>query len=313
MKYSAAFSIELGETVTADEAFSYYHQGLISKNDEFLCNTDGCDAKLLCANIDKLPDLRKREPYFRTMGELESHDRECCPFHPNYDDGTFKRSKGDRVYELSYKRSSSPIVFLEEQPIREHVLNPDRPIIGAEISKKTVGVFGSGKRTSPNLSRHFRLRPLVLKFLRFSEEDRIRQIVRIGQRDVPMDELFFSLNRSRWLPCDNKLVFCGMGYIDSMVDKNGHGKYKLKFHYSQWMEGVRLRPTVFVPTYLIERYDECNLFRKIITKSLLTEKKRVDIYVYGRPVLRGDGEFLNVDFDSLNHIYFFPRNYADEE
>lgn len=60
IKYTTAYSLDLGLSITADDAYSYRSQGLISAPDAFVCDWDGCKAKMVSANIDKLPNLRKR-------------------------------------------------------------------------------------------------------------------------------------------------------------------------------------------------------------------------------------------------------------
>ena len=74
MRLEKAYSIDLTREVTPVEADTRFQQGNINSKFNFLCPDENCDAQVTCANLDRPKHLRKREPYYKVVGE---HNTDC--------------------------------------------------------------------------------------------------------------------------------------------------------------------------------------------------------------------------------------------
>ena len=69
-----AWSIELGEELTAYEAHEKWLIGLLSDKTKFECIDPKCNAQITCANMDKQQYQMKVRTYFKVYG---IHSDEC--------------------------------------------------------------------------------------------------------------------------------------------------------------------------------------------------------------------------------------------
>lgn len=309
IKYTTAYSVDLGMSITADDAYSYRSQGLISAPDAFICDSDGCKAKMVCANIDKLPNLRKREPHFRTSGSTESHDPVNCTYHQDHAQVSISYSEHEKKFTNRIKSDQANIIFLEKAPEYppRRSSNIEHPL--AHFNRSSSNGSGAGKPVSANKTRYSRIRPLVGRFLHMNDGQLRTQCVQIGDAIIPYSELFFELNSVRQVPESEKRIYYGMGYINLI----GNNKLRLSFHYEQHFADTTAKPSVFISAEDIETYAEKKRLLEVIDKCLSADGRKIDLYVYSRPLATKDGRYINMPIASLDHIYFFPRNYADED
>lgn len=74
MKLEKAYSEDLNKRITAEEADYRYSIGDITSKHAFNCPDDLCMALVTCANLDKPKVKRKRDPYYKIVGE---HHTDC--------------------------------------------------------------------------------------------------------------------------------------------------------------------------------------------------------------------------------------------
>ncbi len=74
MKLEKARSIDLEKVITPTEADAQFQKSNIKSKFDFQCPDKNCDAQVTCANLDRPKHLRKREPYYKIIGE---HSDEC--------------------------------------------------------------------------------------------------------------------------------------------------------------------------------------------------------------------------------------------
>ncbi len=310
IKYTTAYSTDLGQSVAADDAYSYRSQGLISAPDAFVCDSDGCDAKMICVNIDKLPDVRKREPHFRTASTTETHNPTRCSYHQEHAQTDVEYEDKEKKFTNRVKRSGADIIFLEIAPPQPPRQSSDPAHPHVQFAKGRSNGSISGKPSSPNTTRYSRIRSLVSRFLKIDPEFTKDYFVQIGDRRLSYADLFFSLNApDQVLPTDMKRIFYGMGYIDPI----GNSKWKMAFNYKQELEGVSSRPSIFVSAEEVDAYYEKSLMTQVIDKCLDSDGRKIDLYIYAAPILSRDRKFINMPTAALDHLYFFPRNYLGED
>ena len=69
MKLEKAFSEDIESNITAQEADNLYAQGIIKSKFGFQCPDAFCVASVTCANLDRPKNKRKRDPYYKVIGE----------------------------------------------------------------------------------------------------------------------------------------------------------------------------------------------------------------------------------------------------
>ena len=74
MKLEKAYSIDLKKDITPAEADDQFQQGNIRSKFKFKCPDEKCNAQVTCANLDRPKHLRKREPYYKVVG---NHHVDC--------------------------------------------------------------------------------------------------------------------------------------------------------------------------------------------------------------------------------------------
>jgi len=74
MKLEKALAEELGKRITAQEADMQYEDGKITSKFKFQCPDDNCNAQVTCANLNRPKHKRKRDPYYKVVGD---HSAEC--------------------------------------------------------------------------------------------------------------------------------------------------------------------------------------------------------------------------------------------
>jgi hypothetical protein len=166
MKYTMAYCFALGRSVTAEEAYSAYWQGIIGSNAKFECASEGCAAEMRCINIDRLPNIRKREPHFRVHPSIEAHDKENCGYHPHNVTREIEYVESDGLYVNRVKQDDDDVVFVEEAPPPPPRKSPSSSLPTDFEVRRRTGEGRSGKQRSPNLTRIMRLRELVSRFIR---------------------------------------------------------------------------------------------------------------------------------------------------
>jgi hypothetical protein len=309
-KYTVAYSIDLDDLITADDAYSYRSQGLISAPDAFLCASADCKAKMMCVVIDKLPDVRKREPHFRTVGTTDTHDPIKCSYHNGLPEFEEEVEDGEKRFTNRPKNAGAEIVFLEIAPPRLQRHRSDASNLGTITKRSSSFGDGSGKPKSQNTTTYSRIRPLVRQFLKLSNEQRSTMYIKIGAASITYNELFFFFNSlKRVLSTHEEKIFYGMGYINQINEK----LWQLRFHFHQILGETMERPSVFINQNDISAYNERSGIEKLIEKSMNGKDQKIDIYAYGTPALSKCERYIKINVKSLDHLYFFPFVYVDDD
>ncbi|WP_296706382.1 hypothetical protein [Rhodoblastus sp.] len=298
--YSAAYSKDLGELITADDAYSYRSQDLISSNDGFECASDSCQARLMCINIDSPPASRILEPYFR-IAKGAAHDPRC-PYSPP--ETVVGRQDKDKEFIKKVKCGHDDVVFLEVAPIRSpRSVPPGQSPIITKKSTSTPSTNPTGQ--SLNISRYNRVRPLVMRFKKMSTVQAGSTYVHIGAERIAYSDLFFNLNTANHdlAAPERRVIFWGVGFINTLQN----GDYQLKFRYPQTLSGKNDRPNVYINRSELDVYMEKNILSQIIAAGLAAAGQRVEIFVYAEPVLARSGTQIYLRIASLDHLYFVPH------
>ena len=93
-----AWSIELGQELTASEAHEKWFMGILSDKTMFECRDENCHAQITCVNMDKQQYQMKMREHFKVYGQ---HSEKCEEVKRNKDvNRKYKTGAGTESPEL---------------------------------------------------------------------------------------------------------------------------------------------------------------------------------------------------------------------
>ncbi|MDD7805854.1 MAG: hypothetical protein PUP46_09935 [Endozoicomonas sp. (ex Botrylloides leachii)] len=135
MKLEKALAKELGKSITAQEADKQHEEGNITSKFKFQCPDNNCNAPVTCANLDRPKHKRKRDPYYKVVGD---HSAEC-----NIAKDIDPQKKGSRNTTAIYTNSDEYI----DHAIRLNLQPPSTK--KPEPTGKNDGGHGGESRAKP--------------------------------------------------------------------------------------------------------------------------------------------------------------------
>jgi hypothetical protein len=278
MRLEEAFSLQFGETITAERAYELYWAGVISDQRAFRCPGEGCTAQVTCANLYALEQDLKVQPHYRPYGE---HIKDC---------GNTVESAGSATgdgHHIAALDSDAPDVFHLSRPANHFV---------ARTAAHTLGSIGaSGKarsRISPSSvergsrrRHHYSVSNLVSRWLRLRHEGRLDQeSVHNGNETLTYQQLFkgvFKQDAEKYASVN--LVYWGKVNVLRL----SYG-YRITFVSKMLAGGKPQRPSLLLRDKIIE---QCPYRKRIIGKldnAIKDDKSHCILFIYGAPEIVPD-------------------------
>lgn len=239
MKLLSAYSLDLREIITADQADRGYGEGKIKSKFSFECPDENCHAQVTCANLDRPKRLRKRDPYYRFV---EEHDDQCLI---GKETGSIKRRSGgyDDIYSSSDEYFSHAVRLNLQSPSvkRPDTISQNNEKVSTEKRGKPSGNEVDGKR---KIQRSKTLSAMIDAFL--ANESLSVQLPDVGLLDIK--DLFVEVNTQELSSFpDEYRIYYGKAWINE-VEKG----YQIRFANSLKIEGLETRPSFFIANTLVE-------------------------------------------------------------
>ncbi|WP_435104362.1 hypothetical protein [Arhodomonas sp. AD133] len=234
MKLEKAFAEDIELCITAQEADRHFEKGSIKSKFNFQCPGDKCDAPVTCANLDRPKNKRKRDPYYKVVGE---HGPRCDLAR-------------DIKYQKNGSRTSSDIYSDSDEYLDDAFrLNLQPPSTrrpegsGAAIGKD--GVKGRARQKSGTESGRRKTQPtktlssLIDSYL--NKESIIVQLPQTGVIDI--NDLFYEVNGQDVGELEDDFrVYWGKAWFNKK--ENG---YSIVFEQNLTLGETTRRPTTYMP------------------------------------------------------------------
>lgn len=264
MKLINAYIDDIRQSITADEADKLYAKGKIKSKFSFQCPDDNCNAPVTCANLDRPKHKRKRDPYYKVVGD---HSDEC-----NIRKDIDFQKKGSIIITDIYSDSDEYIdhaIRLNLQPPSTKRPEPTSKNAGWNVEETRArpgNTSDSGKR---KIQRTKTLQSLTTAFL--ADESYIIQLPEIGTIDIK--DFFVNINGQELTDFEDELrIYYGKAWFNRK--DNG---YSIVFDSTLTSEGMTKRPSTYMP---FDKLVKSGFKRfKLSELEKLVDKKPKTVYI----------------------------------
>ena len=272
--------------MSAFEADRLFRAGEISNKHAFRCPS--CEARVVCANLDRAFHLRKVRPYFRLIGE---HNQDCklaADFKTSFRSRTFNVSSGSEGEKQLYKPLPRLNLSAPDNKISKtkefNVTNEEPQPYGSLTIEATSS---DGKR-----QKRISLAELVDLFL-----DNPDGAFEVGKGTVmPFQEFFIPIqgqdtrNHKHQMRC-----YYGKAWFNPY--KTG---YSVNFAEQLIYKGQGARPSFFIPNKLIQNH-KLKKFQNGELKKIADNKPRTVFLISKKgPYLKEP--YINFDCEALEYV-----------
>lgn len=301
MKIEQAYSLDNEEIVDAELAYDYYWAGIIKNKKNFECPAGNCTVSITCANLDKIRQDMKVDPYFKTVGEHESDCdlvKEILKTDINSDSVEGERKNRGK------KQESLPDIFGLSRP-KSHLEKKQNAFKGTSIvsrkekTREQKNEINSSKRQP---STHYSLRAFVSKFLRYQSLDMLDQrYINIKGYDVSYKEMFVNVSGQS---LSNISKYPRIYFGKAFLDRRKESDYSANFEASLSYEGKPLRPSTYISESLIN-----DTFTKKLSQEKFKDLSNKNypstwVFVYGIPRVRvvNGKNYININISNLDYF-----------
>jgi len=235
MKWPIAFSLEVKKTITPECADYLYAGGEIMSKFNFKCPDEKCNAQVTCANLDKPKHKRKRDPYYKVVGE---HSDECRIDKDTQTTKPRRGKYGDRYSNTDEYRSQP--VRLDFSPPSAKRPDSDEHQGEANKNENKARPSEDGSEGKREIQRSKNLSSLVDVFL--ANESMIVQLP--DKSCVDIKELFIEINGQDISEFPDELrIYYGKAWIN----KRSENAFEFKFKNRLSSKELTTRPTSYLP------------------------------------------------------------------
>ncbi|UYO93944.1 hypothetical protein [Pollutimonas sp. M17] len=287
MKLEKAYSEELNKNITAEEADYRYSIGDITSKYAFSCPDDSCTAPVTCANLDKPKAKRKRDPYYKIVGE---HHPDCL-IKKDINLSDKRPATSDSLYS-GHDEYIDGAVRLNLNP-------PSAKRFGGEairLDKERMALVGLRQYVVEEGKRRIRpsktLSSMIDAFL--NHEDIAVQLPRAGT--LPIKDLFVELDAQEISNFEDEYrIYYGKAWIN----KNDKG-YVIRFVNTLKYGELETRPTFFVPQDMIEQTSYTKFRSSVLDK--LTDKLPKNLFILSETGPYFKDRYINFWLEGLEYM-----------
>ena len=294
-----AWSIELGEELTASEAHEKWFMGMISDKTKFECRDKNCKAQITCVNMDKQQYQMKMREHFKVYGQ---HSENCKEVKNNKEvSRKYKRGIGTEAPELEEEITFS----LERLPSHgeTQVGNHDGDLSEGEgVENRIENQKTENRRKNGSRKSHLYLVPtLVTKYLYGLKHGNLNKIhVKIRYPhskkiyEHSLDKLFVNIKNTVFVSADSWKIKVFFG--KAKINKNRNGEYWVNFENTFDKDDRKV--CCVINQRIIDNTLSKNASKKLLDSFL--HKEGIYCFVFGN--LRGTKDRIYVNILSLDHL-----------
>jgi hypothetical protein len=301
MKIEEAYSLDSEEIIGSELAYDYFWAGIIKSKRNFECPAENCSVQITCANLDKLRQDMKVDPYYKANGE---HEIDCelitkikkrnlivQPISGEQKSRGKKSKKLSDIFELT-----RPDSHYEKKDTQTDFLSATKE----EIRRKKRAAKSSN--TFQSRGRYFAVRAFVSKYLSYKSSGKIdRRYINIKGYDVSYDEMFVEIF-SQNLSDISKYPRIYFGRVS--VQKRKESDFAIIFEESFSLDDREIQPSVYISKSLVDGA----FTNKLSQKKLITlcDKKGSCAwgFVYGIPIVKivNDRHYININISNIDYF-----------
>ena len=233
MKLEKAFAEDIKLRITAQEADKQFAEGNIKSKFSFQCPDENCNAPVTCANLDRPKAKRKRDPYYKVVGEHSPQ----CDIAKDID----PQKKSSRINTDIYSDSDEYIdhaIRLNLQPASTKRPEPTGNAPGVDDAQGRAGPGNTPESGKRKIQRSKTLSSLIDAFL--SKESHTVQLPEVGVIDIK--DLFVEINGQDLSEIEDEFrIYYGNAWFNK---KDGY--YSISFANTLTSGKLTKRPSIYL-------------------------------------------------------------------
>lgn len=306
MKIDEALSLDCYEVVDAELAYDYYwsESGKIKDKRNFECASERCNAQITCANLDKLRQDMKVDPYFKAVS---AHSHEC-----NLEANLVKTSNLQKSDEIAFARANIsetlPDIFELDRPPSHFEFKDVTVITNNSVEQEELKrrVKREASSNEPRNSKHYKVAALVSKYHKYKRNNELsHHYITIKGFRVSYEEMFVAIkDRDIYTLSDYPRIYFGKAFVDQVRNKDD---YRINFSDSFILEGKKIRPSTYVRKNIIEEAFSKKLYERKIQQLSKNNYPAVYCFVFSKPNLKEDNGKVYINLNIKKMDYFDMR------
>lgn len=233
MKLDKAFAEDIELSITAQEADNQFAEGKIKSKFSFQCPDDNCDAPVTCANLDRPKIKRKRDPYYKVVGEHSPQ----CDIAKDID----PQKKSTRIATDIYSDSDEYVdhaIRLNLQPPSTKRPEPTGNASGADDTEARARAGHNPESGKRKIQRSKTLSSLIDAFL--ANEAHTVQLPEVGV--INIKDLFVEINGQDLSEFEDEFrIYYGKAWFNKK-----EGYYSIAFANTLTFGDLTKRPTIYL-------------------------------------------------------------------
>jgi hypothetical protein len=297
-----AYSEELDEVISIDDAYNFFWQGRLSNKQSFSCPGNNCDAQVTCACMDTKEVELKQAPNFRVYGE---HSQDCEYM-------SFLQKEG-------YVSSNRTVEDSSEQNCAEFILERKQKPLETQTQTSPKDKVGQRQKVSGGYSpysarpKYYSIRPIVDKFFDFHEDGVLSErFIKVNSDLRTYKQLFKGIFNQKSENIDDRLfIYWGLAFVNR-TKKND--TYQVRFSGTFIHNGKEIRPSIFIKDSQLEEFKSKKRLEQYLNFETVEKSIQVFAFVYGYPVLipKGEQAYVNFEVSNLDYLDFKSKKYFDK-
>lgn len=278
MKLEKAFSEDIGLNITAQKADTEFSKGIIKSKFNFQCPDENCDAPVTCANLDRPKNKRKRDPYYRVVGQ---HNHLCTLAKDI--DASKRNSRASNIYSDSDEYINNAIRLNLQPPSTKRLESTVRSKLEDEANRKSR--LGNNEESGKRKIQHSKtLSSLIDSFI--AKESHIIQLPETGL--IHIRDLFVEINGQDLSDIeDDYKIYYGKAWFN----KKEHG-YSIVFDEELTLSSTTKRPSTYIPT---DKLVESGFKRfNISTLNKISDNKPKTVFLLSETGPRLKNGYINI-------------------
>lgn len=297
MRLPEAYSTDLEKTVDIEEAYELFWEGHILAKQNFECADENCDIQITAANLDKLRENMKRDPFYTTRNP---HSPKCGynPQNVKVPNTPSTRKKGSvtktaSVHFCMTRPKSHYQVKKNTKPTNDD--DHGKPVVKDRKQRKKYD-----RENRPETPRRYSITPLVSHYgnIRDTEQSSV-QMIETDKFSISFDEMFVPVNGQS---IESLSPFWRIYYGQADVIRLNNGQFMIKFHNTFEYEGEQIQPSLFIHNTLLEEaFNKKLKENKLIHYSSKREPAWVFVYSAPKPSQgKDEKQYLNFNIKTMD-------------
>lgn len=302
MKIEKAYCKDCKEVMDAELAYDYYWNGKIHDKRNFECPSELCDANITCANLDKLRQDMKVDPYYKSVGE---HSKDCILEKDIINKSKKAASQTDSPSKSKNSKSNGTAdIFILERPKSHWEREQTDDLAGGSTTgaeqKRSIKRKARESYFSP--SRYFSVMSLVSKYFKLKKANRLDDAyININRFDICYDEMFIEIDEQDLSTLSEyPRIYFGKAFVNLL--KNGD--YSINFANKLSIQGSLIRPSLYLSKKSILESFSKKVKEKKFEALSAKEYPSIWAFAYSKPCANEKDERTYINFHLKNMDLF---------